>query len=260
MVYSTCTFSPEENERTIADFLNRHPEFEIMETEASYFEPGRPEWADGNPMLEKTFRLWPHRLHGEGHYAAVLCRKTPDEGEESAMPAGFSESVGRRKEKPRRDRGDQKNAGKHASSVMPENSQRKSLEDFLQEVCTEEIAELITGGELILFGDQLYRIPAITPSLSGIHVLRAGLHVGTFKKNRFEPSHALALFLGRQDVKSIIDLSVMDSGTGAYFRGETLSVQGEKGWNLVCVDGYSVGWGKRAGGVVKNHYPKGLRK
>ena len=89
-------------------------------------------------------------------------------------------------------------------------------------------------------------------------VLRAVLHLGTLKKNRFEPSHALALFLQSGEAICKWDLSLSEAAR--YLAGETFAAQGEKGWYLITVEGYSLGWGKLAGGVMKNHYPKGLRK
>ena len=90
-------------------------------------------------------------------------------------------------------------------------------------------------------------------------VLRPGLHLGTMKKNRFEPSHALALALSADEVVYSMDLPAEDPRVHAYLNGQTFSADGEKGWYLITVDGYSIGWGKLAGGVMKNHYPKGLR-
>ena len=90
--------------------------------------------------------------------------------------------------------------------------------------------------------------------------MRPGLHLGTLKKNRFEPSHALALTLAKEDVVRFLDISSTDSQAKAYLNGMTLNHEGEKGWYLITVDGYSLGWGKLAGQVMKNHYPKGLRK
>ena len=85
LVYSTCTFSPEENEGSVSEFLHTHPDFSIEAVDAPWFSPGRPDWIEHPvPGLEKTFRLWPHRLLGEGHYCAVL-RKAGD-GEGAKLP------------------------------------------------------------------------------------------------------------------------------------------------------------------------------
>lgn len=99
--------------------------------------------------------------------------------------------------------------------------------------------------------------------LDGLRIVRAGLHLGTFKKNRFEPSHALALFLHTEEVRSCKCLYLSEPSqreeTISYLKGMSLTAEHEKGWTLISVDGCSLGWVKQAGGVLKNHYPKGLR-
>lgn len=112
----------------------------------------------------------------------------------------------------------------------------------------------------IRFGDNLYLVPEGMPSLKGLKVLRPGLHLGEIKKSRFEPSHALALVLAPKDAVHIWNMASDDSRIGDYLRGGTFPAEGEKGWHLVCVDGFGIGWGKLAGGIMKNHYPKGLRR
>ena len=98
------------------------------------------------------------------------------------------------------------------------------------------------------------------PATKGLKVLRPGLHLGTMKKNRFEPSHALALALTPEEAVFSCDLPADSKEARDYLNGMTFRAEGEKGWYLITVDGYSMGWGKLAGGVMKNHYPKGLRK
>ena len=91
-------------------------------------------------------------------------------------------------------------------------------------------------------------------------MLRPGLHLGEMKKNRFEPAHALALALRPEYATHTWQLDSADVTAKAYLNGQTFSAQGGKGWYLICVDGFSIGWGKLAGGIMKNHYPKGLRR
>jgi NOL1/NOP2/fmu family ribosome biogenesis protein len=107
-------------------------------------------------------------------------------------------------------------------------------------------------------GDQIYLIPVECPNLSGIKVLRPGLHIGTMKKERFEPAHALALALHAPEYGRVANLSVEQAID--YINGLTFKMEGDKGWYLILVDGVSLGWGKLVGGTMKNHYPKGLRK
>lgn len=247
LVYSTCTFAPAEDEGSVSRFLETHLDF----------------------YLEKEERLMPHKVKGEGHFLAVLHREGGQLS--SAATAGTEKSL----------------ALKDCREFL----------DFAKEALTIPAEELTAGKILLRFGEQLYLAPAETPSLRGLKVLRPGLHLGTVKKNRFEPSHALALFLKKEQVVNGINLAGDGTAVKKYLEGQTLTI-GEgcdvemadimtrgrtaaeqadtitregrragqadvslpKGWCLVCVDGYSLGWGKAAGAVLKNHYPKGLRK
>lgn len=234
LVYSTCTFAPAEDEGSVSRFLETHPDF----------------------CLEKEERLMPHKIKGEGHFLAVLHR----EGGQLSSAA---------------------TAGTEKSLTLKDC---REFLDFAKEALTIPAEELTAGKILLRFGEQLYLAPAETPSLRGLKVLRPGLHLGTVKKNRFEPSHALALFLKKEQAVHAVNLACDGTAVRKYLEGQTLTI-GEgcdvemahiitrggmaaeqenvslpKGWCLVCVDGYSLGWGKAAGAVLKNHYPKGLRK
>ena len=92
-----------------------------------------------------------------------------------------------------------------------------------------------------------------------LKVLRAGLQLGVIKKNRFEPSHAWALAVKPEEVRHTWALSVEQKEVLSYLHGQTLPAEGEKGWYLVTTEGFGLGWGKLAGSILKNHYPKGLR-
>lgn len=203
MVYSTCTFAPEENEENVNWFLKEHPEF----------------------SLEESRRLWPHKVKGEGHFLARFTKDGNSKGETAVfgMERGIKE--------------------KDCKEWLAFKS-RYLKRDF--------------QGIYVMFGGQLYLVPEECPSLKGLKALRAGLHLGTVKKDRFEPSHALALFLKPEEAVFSYDLSLEQAGK--YVKGETFAAEGEKGWYLICVEGYSLGFGKLSGGIMKNHYPKGLRK
>jgi len=227
LVYSTCTFSPEENEGTISRFLEKYPHFEIEQVEVyEGFNHGRADWVENAaPNIERTIRIWPHRVKGEGHYIAVLKK---NDGEE---PPRF----------------------KYAKQKL-DPKMLKAYQQF-----AGETLNISPSGYFIAFNDQLYVLPKEVPSLEKLKVLRPGLHLGTFKKNRFEPSHALALALSKEEAKNVMDLSAGSDEIIAYLKGEVLQANGSKGWHLITVDGYSIGWGKLAGNMMKNHYPKGLR-
>ncbi len=245
LVYATCTFAPREDEGSIARFLTRHAEFVVEEAPLSEgFASGRPEWggetvsSDVKRQLVRTIRLWPHRLRGEGHYLAVLRKEGELRAGQGA--AGVQKGVSDRE------------------AAQPGGGVREYLE-FARETLGEEgMPAAGDAGRWLRFGEQLYRMPQGTPELSGLRILRPGLHLGTIKKGRFEPSHALALALHPGDARRHAQIS--ETAAASYLRGETFPWEGEKGWYLVTVDGCSVGWGKLSGGVMRNHYPKGLRK
>lgn len=115
-------------------------------------------------------------------------------------------------------------------------------------------------GDLTMRGDSLHAVPAGAPRLDGLRLLAAGLHLGELRKGRFEPSHSLAMALRRREISQAVDLGPDSAEVEAYLRGETLRVAGPDGWIVVTVAGFPLGWGKRVAGVVKNHYPKGLRR
>ena len=249
MVYSTCTFSPEENEQQIEAFLGRHPEFSVVRISREKclqgLSPGRFEWTKkGCRAVEDTFRIWPHLAEGEGHYLALLQKE--DKGEYRAKSL---ERERKNKEKPWED---------------PEG--RKILKEFLEDLLWMEASAFqgLPAGEiennLILFGQQIYRIPEAMGRIKGLKVLRPGLHLGALKKNRFEPAHGLAKTLHPDQVRRKICLDPDDKRVLEYLSGNTLKIEEDlKGWVLVCAAEYPLGWGKAAWGVLKNHYPKGLR-
>lgn len=257
IVYSTCTFSPEENEQNVLLFLERHPEFRIVDLPGILGEafmqrtglaPGEPSYALQDPpgnagRLTGCLRLWPHRLDGEGHFMAVLEK------------SGNAYERNRPAVKPLRDK-----------------EAQRLFKEFEEETLTGQGADRLKprgSAGYVLFGKELYLMPEAAP-MDGMKVLRPGLHLGTLKKNRFEPSHALALYLCEDDVLCSADAGGRQQGdsreASAYLRGESLAAdscsrsRGTKGWCLVTDGGFSLGWGKRTGDIIKNHYPKGLRR
>ena len=209
LVYSTCTFAPEEDEGAIAEFLCTHPDFVPEIVEAPWFEP----------VENGGFRIWPHKVRGEGHFAAVLRRIGGEEGE-PVMAAG--EKVPR------------------------------AWTDFAKEMEID-----LPKGKLISFGQSLYWAPEELPDLRRLKVMRPGLELGELKKDRFEPAHALALWL-RTAAKTCV-LQADSQELASYMHGEALSSD-KRGWCLVMADRYSIGWAKGDGNWLKNHYPKGLRR
>lgn len=183
MVYSTCTFSPEEDEGSVSRFLHAHPDFSVRKVECPFFAPGRPDWVDDPaPGLENTFRLWPHRLRGEGHFAAVLqkCGDAP----RAQLPA------------------------------EPGVGTPKELSDFQR-----EYALAVPHEKLIAFGSTLFSVPDELPQLRGLRVIRPGLELGEVTKGRFTPSHAWALWL--KSAKIVHPLT--DEEAKSYLSGQVLS-------------------------------------
>jgi NOL1/NOP2/fmu family ribosome biogenesis protein len=133
---------------------------------------------------------------------------------------------------------------------------KNKLKDFYQ--FKENYLKRDLNGNIFPFGDNIYMLKE-NIDIKGLKVLRPGLHIGILKKNRFEPSHSLALYLKKDDFENSVSFSSHSDEIIRYLKGETLNFHGTKGWNLVLVDGYSIGWGKMSNGVLKNHYPKGLR-
>ena len=209
LVYSTCTFAPEEDEMAVAAFLDSHPEFRPETLETPWFVP----------VENGGHRMWPHKLLGEGHFAAVL-RKADADVDEVPLIKG-----------------------------------EKLSKEWLS--FAKELDISLPEGKAVSFGQNLYWVPADMPDLQRLKVLRPGLELGTVKKDRFEPAHALALWL--RGCKRVQRYAADSEEMARYLHGDVVPST-QKGWCLVCADDYSIGWGKGDGNVLKNHYPKGLRR
>lgn len=237
IVYSTCTFAPEEDEDSVNNFVARHPEFEV----------------------KKTLRLWPHKIKGEGHFAAVIEKRTAEEISAEKISAEKAEDD--LKNKPENKPDNNAVLKKTEPALMTKNDMKKIrqlLEDIVREECFEDDG-LLGSGRIENYGDSVYLVPAAMTSLKGLKVLRPGLCLGTVKKDRFDPSHSLALALSPGQACCVHNLNISEAAD--YIKGLTVNCDAAvRGWTLVCVDGFSLGWGKASGGVIKNHYPKGLRK
>ncbi|MDQ1300978.1 MAG: hypothetical protein QG637_899 [Chloroflexota bacterium] len=261
LVYSTCAFAPEEDEAVIARFLEERADFDLIAPpRRPGFSPGRPDWVDSrggfsvadaasrygsslttgtapskpeNPPLRFAVRLWPHTGPGEGHFIAVLQRR--------AAAADLALSP-----KPWR------------SVPLP-----RPVAAAYRAFCAANLAQPPAADRLALVGSYLYALPHDLPDLTGLRFLHPGWWLGVMKKERFEPSHALALRLRPADALRCADQPAGSpdglSHLPAYLRGEGFRSPGEDGWTLVAADGFAVGWGKRVGGMLKSHYPKGLR-
>ena len=112
-----------------------------------------------------------------------------------------------------------------------------------------------------MFGEQLYAMPENMPGLKGLKVLRPGLHLGTLKKNRFEPSQALACALAMDEYDAVYNMDIEDEDVIRYLKCETIEAKTEvaDGFVLVCAGGFPLGWAKSQRGTLKNKYLPGWR-
>ncbi len=249
IVYSTCTFSPDEDEGSVCRFLLSRPDFSTADTGLeTFFSPASENFLPEEEkeripetirkQLPKALRVWPHKVKGEGHFLAAftLSGNAPSYSPNYPLfPLG--------------------------SNTLPKN-ERSLYHDFAEKVLSEKGRDFLEAGVFTLFGTELYRMPAGALPLDRLKVIRSGIHVGSFLKNRFEPAHALALALSPDDFLSGVSVGMDDSIR--YMRGETLDIPAEKGWIPVFLTEaggkYPIGWCKSDGKRLKNHYPKGLRK
>ncbi|MBR6898142.1 MAG: RsmB/NOP family class I SAM-dependent RNA methyltransferase [Lachnospiraceae bacterium] len=228
LMYSTCTFAKMENEENIAWFIDNHPDFSLLDIDG--YEGFGKGYTDCGDEYSKCVRIFPHRMEGEGHFLALL--KKSGEGEETTA------------------------AAYRTSTAAKELGKNTEFTDFLK--CIDrsfdpDRFELKQEGKV-------YYIPEGLADLSGLRIMRTGLFIGEIKKNRFEPSQALAMNLRKDEYDGCIDLKLEDPRVLKYLKGETIdSDECGNGLKLVCVDGHPLGWGKLGGGTLKNKYLQGWR-
>ncbi|WP_405110776.1 RsmB/NOP family class I SAM-dependent RNA methyltransferase [Paenibacillus sp. FSL K6-1217] len=287
MVYSTCTFALEENEEMIAGFLSGHPEFSLVPA------GGTGPFAAGLGPLPGAARLWPHKIKGEGHFMAVL-RHGGSEGAEREVEArkdlrerslsAAPKSKSAKTDLPRKadhgrgskgGRGSGHGSGSGRAGTGPGSQSQRTggngeaigfavYADFIQELLGTQ-----PPGHAIWFGDHLYISPLPREALDGLKTVRPGWYVGQIKSGRFVPGHPLATALRPEECSRSVSLSSASGEAVSYLKGETLSIPAErlsikeghahKGYTLVCIDGFSAGWGKWQDGLLKNEYPAGWR-
>lgn len=209
LVYSTCTFAPEENEQTVEAFLQTHGDFAPEPVNAPWFTQTAPGF----------YRLWPHKLLGEGHFVAVLRRK-----------------------------------GQQAPEACREKGEPLPKE---WQTFAKELGISLPPGRALTFGSRLFWAPAEMPAIAGVKAERPGLELGELRKGRFVPAHALALWL--QGAQVTQEYPPDSQEIFRYLHGETVASE-RTGWCLITTGGYGIGWGKGDGKVMKNHYPKGIRR
>ncbi|UOC10298.1 RsmF rRNA methyltransferase first C-terminal domain-containing protein [Streptococcus equinus] len=218
LVYSTCTWSPEENEGVVKWLLSTYDNLELVPIEKVNG------MAEGIEMPEVA-RMYPHRFKGEGQFVAKL-RDTRE----------FSHS-----------------------KVKPVKSNLTKDQLTLWQDFAKKHIKVELEGLLQTFGDNLYLLPEGLPDLKKLKIARNGLHLGTFKKNRFEPSFALGLALSPKEVVQSVEIDIEQFKV--YVTGNVINLteQLKNGWYLISVNGNGIGFAKITGNILKNYFPKGLR-
>lgn len=250
LLYSTCTFSPRENEDNIRWFLNEFPDFQI--------QPIRPYegFEDGiYPDVKACVRIWPHRMEGEGHFLALLKKKETCLQKEAAL---------------------QKWVGDGKATPSFKKSRIFSEPSYRDEKKLQTVENVLAGTDfwifmkpcsfpvetdrMMLLKDSLYLLPEEFENPEGLRVLRSGLLLGTLKSRRFAPSQAFAMALEKEQFAHRADFDKHDLRVVKYLKGETISLDDDQdGWVLVCADGFPLGWGKASSGTLKNKYAPGWR-
>jgi NOL1/NOP2/sun family putative RNA methylase len=240
LVYSTCTFAPEENEGVVAAFLARQAaagrRFHLLPAppEAGSLSPGQPDWGGvGAPAeLAHAVRLWPQRQAGDGHFIARL---RLEDGPLPSMP-------------------------RPAPASLP-----RSVAQAWQTFAADSLVSLdfLASHTLSLHGSYLYALPPGLPDLDGLRFIHPGWWLGAMHKDRLEPAHALALGLAASDARRVRRLEQAE--VARYLGGESLpNSEEQRGWTLAVlptpVGLLPLGWLKASGGQLKNAYPKGLRQ
>ncbi|MBQ7573157.1 MAG: RsmF rRNA methyltransferase first C-terminal domain-containing protein [Clostridia bacterium] len=217
LVYSTCTFSPDENEKIVDYVLDTYKNIELCDIKSLTALSNGIIKCSKYENITYTKRIFPHKQNGEGHFVALF--HNTDAKEDRNIKTA-----------------------KANNNALYREFENKFLNTHLD-------------GTFVTFGDNLY-LMSENIDLNKLKVVSPGLYLGTLKKNRFEPSYALALALKKEDFKNTLDCSL--DMINAYFKGETLKC-GHNGWTALLYNGYPMGFGKASGGVLKNHYPKWLR-
>ena len=239
IIYSTCTFTRQENEAIIEGFLGDYPDANLLDMD----------------------RIWPHRDRGEGHFCARITKKADKQGDQEAQDSdllAFDKDSHR--DSSRESAKKSKKKQKSKAKFNRKNQEYLGLyEDFATDYLIDGGLRKLLEPGLAVKEERLHYQP-LDYDLRGLKVLRSGLFVGEFKKNRFEPAHSLAMALKPSDVKYTLDFANDSDEIRAYLRGESIVTGQSRGWVLVSVDGVSLGWGKESNGILKNKYPKGLRR
>ena len=256
LLYSTCTFAPQEDEEVIAFLLGERRDMRLTGI------PGREGFSDSLEPVKGCVRLWPHRMGGEGHFMALL------EKDGCLLKQKEPKNTGKEKDSRQKGAGQKRGQKKGVKGYPDEKGSTALVEAFFKDTGIRLGQKTLfpEGRHLEIRSDMAYLVSELLPEVSGIPFLRNGLFLGECKKNRFEPSQplALALNLARCERTAILSLHKDDERLQRYLHGEAVELTMEEaaagnGWKLLCVEEYPIGWGKQTGSLLKNHYPAGWR-
>ena len=201
-------------------------------------------------------RIWPHIDRGEGHFCARISKPDSDNDEDFGL-GDVDFEIANNKNSKSKNKKASKSKRTSSGSKIPDDLKKFFL-DYLSENQFEDLQNF--KDRLVENKDMIYLASIDQDKLKGLKVLRNGILLGQLKKNRFEPAHSLAMALKKSDVKHCLDLDHDSEEIYKYLEGQPIETGQSRGWVLVCVEGCSIGWGKESSGVLKNKYPKGLRR
>ena len=245
LIYSTCTFSREENEDVIEEFCRMHPEFTV----------------------EMQHRLYPHTCCGEGHFAARLQRNRSSFPDTSALTASAeSACTAQKKAGMRSGRAKRSDCIPDAVAVprIKDKAEIAALTEFLRDSFLDfsdesRLNEFLHEIRRMSDGRIVYAPFTFHENLLRLRILSLGVEVGELLKGRFKPCHSFFVACHGLHFRNEISLSYDSDELRRYLSGNTLPVPVDmRGFAAVSVDGCTLGYGKAVDGVLKNHFPKGL--
>jgi len=223
IVYSTCTFNITENEEVIDIFLKNNPNFDIISlNNKEYGISKADEMLDISNLQENisnALRIWPHKQKGEGHFIALL----------------------------------QKKFDNHPKNSVVESRKEISKVNYKHyyEFCNKYLKKIPTEIPIIK-GERLYALPKAKMPMQGLKIIRPGLFLGSLKSHSFKPSYALAMSLTNDNFRQNIDLPLNHDDIRRFLNGEAFYIKGNEGYNLFCIEGYSIGFAKVQGQRLKD--------
>lgn len=242
LVYSTCTFCEGEDEDMIRDFMEKHPGYEIIP---------HPELSDVTvcDKLPGAMRIWPHLSRGDGHFCVHLRKVSSDH--ESRFDYTF--------------------ATRKRTDNYSFNKSREALLSFMKDILKDDAFKAFKGRcdqQFVFHKNKIHLVPVNEHLFDRLKVVKMGHFPGeikeTFDKMIFLPSHCLAISLVFDEIKDDRKLVLKrdDERLMKYLKGETIDaneIKASKGYVVVCVDSYPLGFAKIQGSSLKNLYPKAWR-